>query len=209
MEKYLKLISHYQLDLSNEKQAHLIDKKQLLYELQKLENLFSTPQNAITVSSKDSPELISTNCHKDHLNITSNDSKAIDNEELKIVDQIKLYCKEKRENLLQKSPKLQESLPQESAKLFHQLGIVYRNKSPDMMSLIKSAALMNAAIVRQPDNSKEIEADLTELCKHVLTVSNASNKHANLIEKANEVKEEINQMRSNTTKQLKRIPTIH
>ena len=205
MEKYLELISDYQLDLSNEKQVHLIEKKQLLHELQKLENLLVTPQNAITVSSKDPSELIPKNCHKDHLNITSNDSKAFNNEELKIVLQIKLYCTEKRENLLQKSPKFQESSPQESAKLFHQLGIVYRNKSPDMMSLIKSAALMNAAIVRQPNNSKEIKADLTELCKHILTVSNASNKHANLIEKANEVKEKINQMRSKTTKQLKEI----
>ena len=191
MKRYLKLISDYQLDLPNEKQAHLVDKKQLLHELQKLENLFLIPQNAITISSKDSSELIPTNCHKDNLNITSNDSKATVNEELKIVDQLKLYCKEKQGNLLQKSPKFQETLPQESAKLFHQLGIVYRNKSPDMMSLIKSAALMNAAIVRQPINSKKIKADLTELCKHVLTVSNASNKHGNLIQKANEVKKKL------------------
>ena len=178
MEKYLKLITDYQLDLSNERQAHLIEEKQLLDELQKLENLSLNPQNAITISSKDPSE-------------SSNDNEAIDDEELKIVDQLKLLCQEKRENLLQKSPKFQESSPQESAKLFHELGIVYRNKSPDMMSLIKSAALMNAAIVRQPDNSKEIKADLTELCKHVLTVSNASNKRANLIKKANYVKKKL------------------
>ena len=52
-----------------------------------------------------------------------------------------------------------------SALVFHELGLLYQNRNPDMLSLIKCAALFNAAIARSPSHSRErIENDLKQLC---------------------------------------------
>ena len=218
MEKLSKLISDYQLDLENEKQVHIIDEKQLVDDLEKLKNPFKSPQNTTTSLSKNSSSqksIYKTNQTKNP-NLTQNDNKAIDDKELEIVNQLKLHCMERTECLLQQSTKvLQECSPKESGKSLHKLGLVYFDKSScdvdlknRMRNLIKSAALMNAAIVRQTNNCKEIGKDLQKLCKHVLNISNASNKHADLIDKALEVQKSIVQMRDETNKQLKRISTI-
>jgi len=82
-----------------------------------------------------------------------------------------------------------------AAKILHQIGIIYRKRSPDKISLIKSAGLFNAAIIRNPSNVCEIKSDLTELCQHVLQISNANKQNANLIKKGKEVKDSFTEMR--------------
>ena len=82
-----------------------------------------------------------------------------------------------------------------SAKIIHQIGMIYRKRSPDKIALIKSAGLINAAIFRNPSNASQIKSDLFELCQHVLQQSNAKNQSADLIKKAEEVKASITELR--------------
>ena len=56
---------------------------------------------------------------------------------------------------------------QESAMILNEFGLLYKTKSPDKISLIQSASLFNAAIVRQPLKQK-FQDDLHQLCEHVL-----------------------------------------
>jgi len=67
-----------------------------------------------------------------------------------------------------------------SATIFNELGLLYQTKSPSKINLIRSAALLNAAILRQPDK-QEFHENLQQLCQHVLECAKASQKHANLV----------------------------
>ena len=82
-----------------------------------------------------------------------------------------------------------------SAKIIHQIGMIYRKRSPDKIALIKSAGLINAAIFRNPSNASQIKSDLFELCRHILQQSNAKNQSADLIKKGEEVKASITALR--------------
>ena len=81
-----------------------------------------------------------------------------------------------------------ENNPSKSGEIIYQIGKIYRKRSPDKFSLIKSAGLFNAAIVRNPCNVSQIESDLIELCLHVLQQAKARNQNADLIQKATLVK---------------------
>jgi len=94
-----------------------------------------------------------------------------------------------------------ETNPRQSAFLFNELGLLYKSKSPDKISLIQSAALLNAAIVRQPDNYK-FQEDLQELCKHVLDCANAKQRGVSLIEISRTAVHLIQEMRSNAKSHL-------
>ena len=85
--------------------------------------------------------------------------------------------------------------PSTSATIIQELGLIYRQRSPDKFSLIKSAGLLNAAIIRKPLNVSEIKEDLADLCRHVLQLAEAANQKADLIEKADEIKAAFNQLR--------------
>ena len=89
-----------------------------------------------------------------------------------------------------------------SALLLHSLGKEYQSETPDMFSLIRSAALYNAAILRRPYNVDEIENDLKQLCKLVLQEAKAKIQNADLIAKSKEVKQNITTWRDETEKQL-------
>ena len=89
-----------------------------------------------------------------------------------------------------------EIVPSKSATIIHELGLIYRQRSPDKFSLIKSAGLLNAAIIRKPSNVSEIKQDLADLCKHILQQAEAANHTADLIEKAKEVKSSFTQLRN-------------
>jgi len=121
---------------------------------------------------------------------------------------------EEKEDLL--SQKLQnlcdtkgkENSPQESATIFNELGLLYKTRSPDKISLIQSAALFNAAIVRQPTNQLYQE-NLQQLCKHVLQCAKALKPEMNLIRISQHIKEMVEEMRFNTNialQKIKRIP---
>ena len=96
---------------------------------------------------------------------------------------------------------------EESGKVLNELGLLYKDKSPDKISLIQSAALLNAAIVRQPSNAKFHE-DLKTLCNRVLQCAIASQKDANLLEISKQVKKMVANMREETDWRLENIKPI-
>ena len=120
---------------------------------------------------------------------------------------------EEKENLL--SQKLRsccdsqgrEMSPQKSANIFNELGLLYKSKSPDKISLIQSAALLNAAITRQPSN-KKFQQDLKHLCKHVLQCANATSNEADLIQISHDIKQMVQDMRDKTNADLQKIKLI-
>ena len=85
----------------------------------------------------------------------------------------------------------QERGTQKSANIFHNLGKIYRKRSPRKLSLIKSAILYNAALVRKPENVLEIEKDIEELISHVLLLAGAKNDKANITEMTSVLKNMI------------------
>ena len=82
----------------------------------------------------------------------------------------------------------------QSAFVLEKLGLLYQTKSPNKISLIQSAALLNAAIVRQPTNQK-FQHDLRELCKHVLLCASAAQKNADLLEITRNAQQLVRKMR--------------
>ena len=88
-----------------------------------------------------------------------------------------------------------ETQPNKAVEIFHELGKIYRTRSPDKLSLIKSVGLFNAAIVRNPSNLSEVKRELSEICQHILKVANAKVQNADLVNKALEVKQLFNKLR--------------
>ena len=85
--------------------------------------------------------------------------------------------------------------PAKAAEILYQIGLIYKQRSSDKIALIQSAGLLNAAIFRQPSNVKQIKSDLVELCQHILEMSNAKNQNVDLIQKAEQVKTKIAELR--------------
>ena len=101
--------------------------------------------------------------------------------------------------------------PEKSAPILYQLGKVYYIKAkqgPDLICLIQSAALYNAAIARSTKVTQKVEEDLHQLCRYVLDQSGARNKNADLINYAKHVKNEFTNLRENVKQKLKSIPQI-
>ena len=102
-----------------------------------------------------------------------------------------------------------ETNPAKAAEILHQIGLIYRQRSPDKISLIKSAGLFNAAIVRNPPNVSQIKSDLSELCRHIIKQSNANNQTADLIGKSQQVKVSVTNLRNEVKVFLKsKVPKI-
>ena len=123
-----------------------------------------------------------------------------DNEK-RLMNQLKQICDNKG----------QELNVAKSKQIFYQLGKFYylKNKqTPELITLIQSAALYNAAIARSTNNAQEIEHDLQQLCKYVLVKSGAQDQHADLINCAKHVKKEIEKLRLNVKQKLKTVPQI-
>jgi len=98
---------------------------------------------------------------------------------------------------------------EETAKIIHQIGLIYRKKSPDKISLIQSAGLFNAAIYRNPSNVSQIKSDLKELCQHILQMSDAKNQQVDLIKRGRNVAKALNKLRTKVKKFLtKSVPQI-
>ena len=96
-----------------------------------------------------------------------------------------------------------------AAEILHQIGLIYRKRSPDKIALIKSAGLLNAAIVRNPSNVAQIKSDLSNLCRHILKTSNAKNQTADLIGISEQVKTLVTELRLEVNELLKsKVPKI-
>ena len=97
--------------------------------------------------------------------------------------------------------------PQESAPIFNKMGLLYQRQSPNKIRLIQSAALLNAALVRQKNNQK-FQNDLDQLCRHVLICANAERKNASLRKIAETVKTRVEPMRKYTHSHLQVIKRL-
>ena len=82
-----------------------------------------------------------------------------------------------------------------TAHIFYELGLVYREKSPDKFSLVRAAALFNAARIRNFDVEEKCTQRLFELSHHIQTLAKAQNQE-NLVVKANKLAKEIESMRT-------------
>ena len=81
-----------------------------------------------------------------------------------------------------------------------------------MISLIRSAALLNAAITRKPSNMQEIKNYLRKLCSHVLKEASAKHLDADLIGFAGKIEKKVKTMRDEVNQELdnfKRSETIN
>ena len=102
-----------------------------------------------------------------------------------------------------------ETNSEKTAEIIHQIGVIYRKRSPDKIALLKSAGLFNAAIVRNPSNSISIKSDLAEICQHVLQLAKAKNQNVDLVKKAEQVKDLAEDLRATTDAFLnKNMPSI-
>ncbi|CAK8694293.1 unnamed protein product [Clavelina lepadiformis] len=123
-------------------------------------------------------------------------------EEISVAKQLKKLCVPVKGMNKQRELDITKTTP-----LLHRLGRLYRTKSPDKFSLVRSAGLLNAALLRQPANT-EIKNDLFELCNHVLKLANAKKKGANLLEISQEIAVKINWMRQKVTQVLDSLENI-
>ena len=91
-----------------------------------------------------------------------------------------------------------ETKSAKAAEFIHEIGVIYRKRSPDKIALLKSTGLFNAAIVRNPSNIVQIKSDLFEICQHILQLAKAKNQNANLVKKAEQVKNLAKNLRIKT-----------
>ena len=98
-----------------------------------------------------------------------------------------------------------ETQPKKAAEIIHKLGKIYRRRSPDKLSLIKSVGLFNAAIVRNPSNLSDVKNDLSDICQHILNEANAKLQNADLIKKAHEVKQLFNELKDEVDQLLEKV----
>ena len=121
-------------------------------------------------------------------------------EELQLAELMKQnYCKESV------GKQLKETDPENAAEILHKIALIHNLQSPDKISLIRCVGLLNAAILRNPSNISQIKADLIDICQHVLEQANAHNRNADLVAKANTVKNEIKKLRNIVDDFLKQI----
>ena len=123
----------------------------------------------------------------------------LDPEENKLAEELKQNCDaDKNEIDLNKS-----------AEIFHKLAKVYKKRKPKnikdrMICLIKSAALLNAAIVRSPTN-QQIKNDLKLFCSNLLLEAGAERKDENLLQQTEKVAQIIKLMRDKVEQKLEHI----
>ena len=119
--------------------------------------------------------------------------------EFKLAQQMKDTCDESGK----------ETNPAKTAEILYQIGLIYRKRSPDKISLIKSAGLLNAAIARNPSNVLQIKSDLSDLCRHILKQSNANDQTADLVRKSERVKDSVTNLRNEVKEFLEsKVPRI-
>ena len=93
----------------------------------------------------------------------------------------------------------------ESADIIHQIGLIYKKRSPDKISLLQSVGLFNAAIVRNPFNT-QIKSDLSETCRDILKLANTNYyEETDLVKKAEDVKKLVNELREQVDALLQKL----
>ncbi|CAK8686490.1 unnamed protein product [Clavelina lepadiformis] len=88
-----------------------------------------------------------------------------------------------------------------SAPILNEIGLIYRKRSLDKLSLIRSAVLLNAAVARQPSNAK-FQTDVKEVCSYLLQLAGAHRNKTDLVTISKQVKVKIQQMRKEAEEKL-------
>ena len=96
-----------------------------------------------------------------------------------------------------------------TAPLLRDLGVIYRNRSPDKLSLIQGCALLNAALVRKTEGGENIREDLIELCSHVLYLAEIEQKNVNLVDVAESFFKDVKKMRTKIFSKVEKITSFH
>ena len=126
----------------------------------------------------------------------TNNDKWIDNEFILAQKLKKNYC----------DASGKEKEPAKAAQIIHEIGVIYRKRSPDKIALLKSVGLFNAAIVRSPSNIARIKYDLCEICHHILQKSEAKQQNVSLVKIAELVKVQAENLRANINSYLNNAP---
>ena len=124
----------------------------------------------------------------------STSNKKFQTLETQLIDELRRLCDNKGK----------EKNPEAAADIFNQMGLLYKTKSPDKISLLQSVALLNAALTRQPDKFKN---DSTKMCNHVLHCAKAKQKKC-LLKISCNVRKQIDVMRTNVKQNLMKIVKI-
>ncbi|XP_078485716.1 uncharacterized protein LOC144744617 [Ciona intestinalis] len=104
--------------------------------------------------------------------------------------------------------KEREGTKLKAAPMLSMLAKIYELKTNHKkLNMTRSAALYNAAIVRDPQNQR-FKDELKTLCSAVLVKPNAANRDADLISLAAEVKEELAELREDFGKSFNRLKEI-
>ncbi|CAK8688419.1 unnamed protein product [Clavelina lepadiformis] len=113
-----------------------------------------------------------------------------------------------------------EKSPEKLAPIFHKMGQIYWKKlskqgdsRTNKLCLIRSAALFNAAIVRQPvkkfkQSLKTFKQSLKTFCKELLETAHAKKRDADLLQVAEGVKKKVEKMREETKETLRELQNI-
>ena len=125
---------------------------------------------------------------------------------------------QKQENSLVKNLKQnclngKERDPKKSATIFHKLAKIYQEQKHDivthrMISLVRSAVLLNAAKTRSYDDVEDIEFDLKLLCSEILREADGKHQDADLIKLSKNVASDVEEMRNTVEKRLKILEKI-
>ena len=121
-----------------------------------------------------------------------------------LVDELKLNCKNDGK----------EINPELSAPIFHKLGLLYLCRSKIcsaieiMICLIRCAVLLNAALVRDDNDTNNIKQDLKQLYHRLLKAAEAQQKDVDLWKITEKVKQSFEELRSYVNKELLKIPKV-
>ena len=122
-----------------------------------------------------------------------------ENSECKIIEELKILSSQLKSACNDKGIEID---PTKSAVIIHKIGLAYLKQKSNKISIIQGIGLLNCAIKRNPKNIRIIKQDLSKACQFVLQKANAQDSTAGLIEKACEVKHDIDSMRNQTNKSL-------
>ena len=130
-------------------------------------------------------------------NNSENKLKELEQKEEKLIDQLKRIYDEngKEEN------------PTKTAHIFHKLSQVYHHRGLDFVSVIRSAVLYNAALIRATGKKRRraVRRDLLHLGQDVLKAANAKVQNAKVVEQSRKIKKSVTDMRAVVTKKLRKL----
>ena len=97
---------------------------------------------------------------------------------------------------------------QKSSQIFHELGLLYKKRSYNKISLIQSAALLVAARIRSYDEKQKIQNDLESLWHLVLHKAKAKNNYTALQTQTKLITNKVQRMRIKIEQMSKEIPQV-